>query len=236
MSGYRDLKFDGKNFVDNEGNLYFFIEAEGKKFFFYTFQGRRIPAAQMAMNFPALSKKWESRIGKKYLAIDIPENDLVGNEMMSGFKLSKLPEYEGVMIACFSAVATGGDVYGIFESAVVPDTEDIARGFIQTPGNGSRDLIDTCFEVDDGIEHCYAGSYYYRDEATLPDYEGQTFDSELYGGKFNSVYKIREELKELPKIPENHRILVMNSDMDVVYDSLMPNEYSPIKEGYISLI
>lgn len=236
LSSYCDLKFDGEKFVDNEGNFYFFREAEGNKFFFYTYQGRRIPAAQMAMDHPAISEKWEKRMGKKYIAIDIPENDLVGNEIMSAFKLSKLPDVEGVIIACFSSVATGSEVYGIFEAAVIPDTEDIARGFIQTPGNGSRDLLDPCFEIVDGIEYCNVGSYYYRDEATLPNYEGQNFESSLYGGKYNSVYKITSEIKELPAIPENHRIIVMNNDMDVVYDSLMPNEYSAVSEGYISLI
>ena len=65
---------------------------------------------------------------------------------------------------------------------------------MQTPSNGSRDLIDPYFTMVNGVEHCYVQSYLYRDEAALENYAGQTFE-ELPKSGYNSVYRLTERLE-----------------------------------------
>ena len=156
--------------------------------------------------------------------------------MMNGFTVKMLPGFEGIMVASFSS-APDGEIYGRFEGCFVPCDDNTGRGFLQTPSNGSRDLIDPYFTMVNGVEHCYVQSYLYRDEAALENYAGQTFE-ELPKSGYNSVYRLTERLEKLPALPEGRRLIVLNKDMEVVYDSQNPKEsgYQPVSEGYISFI
>ena len=66
--------------------------------------------------------------------------------MMNGFTISKLPNVEGVLVFSFSSIPDG-DIYTDFEASVVPMDEMTATGFLQTPSNGSRDLLDPYFGI-----------------------------------------------------------------------------------------
>lgn len=232
---YEDLKFNGSEFVGSDGEKYFFREHGADKYFFYTYHGRTIPAAMMAKPYPALSQVWKDRIGKRYLPIDCTEQDMVGHEMMNGMRLAELPGIEGVVVCAFSALA-GADIYGNFEGCVVPVDDNTAAGFLQTPSNGSRDLVDPYFVTIDGIEHCYIGSYLFRDVDSIPDYAGEDFDSKPYNPGYNSVFRITAELKELPQVPAGRRLIVLDKNMSMVYDSQVKGDYKPVSEGFISLI
>lgn len=189
-----------------------------------------------AKDFPAVSSTWKNRVGKRYIAIDLSEQDMASGEMMNGFTVKMLPGFEGIMVASFSS-APDGEIYGRFEGCFVPCDDNTGRGFLQTPSNGSRDLIDPYFTMVNGVEHCYVQSYLYRDEAALENYAGQTFE-ELPKSGYNSVYRLTERLEKLPALPEGRRLIVLNKDMEVVYDSQNPKEsgYQPVSEGYISFI
>ena len=54
--------------------------------------------------------------------------------------------------------------------------------------------------------------------------------------KENKVYKINNTLEVLPTICENHRILVLDSNGDLYYDSMDVEEYKPIESGFIILV
>ena len=54
--------------------------------------------------------------------------------------------------------------------------------------------------------------------------------------KENKVYKINNTLEVLPTICENHRILVLDSNGDLYYDSMDVEEYKPIEAGFIILV
>ncbi len=69
--------------------------------------------------------------------------------------------------------------------------------------------------------------------ASLPVYNGQGFHQDK---NINLVYKIENELKALPEIPNGRRILVLKNDLSVDYDSLYGGDYKAVKEGYISFI
>lgn len=232
---FKDLKFDGEKFIGDNGEQYFFKTYEDDTYFYATYHGRVAPTAMKAKAYPSLSKKWQQRIGKKYVAVDLTEQDMVSHEMMTGFTAASLPGYEGIFVASFSAIPDG-DIYGRFEGCAVPVDDDTARGFLNTPSNGSRDLIDPYFVVKDGIEYCYVATYLYKDQEALPVYKGEGFENGLYSKQYNSVYKLGEMLSTIPTVPEGHRLIVMDDEMSVVYDSQVKKEFKPVKSGFISLI
>ncbi len=231
---YSNLKFNGTDFEDASGEHYFFKEYPQGKFLFYTYRGKVSPHAMKAQNYPKLSEVWEKRIGKRYLAIDLSEQDMVSNEMMNGFSIERLSDIEGVLVASFSSVPDG-EIYGRFEGAFVPKDDNTGSGFLLTPSNGSRDLIDPYFVQMDGVEHCYVASYLYREESALADYKGETFET-LPQTKYNCVYRFSEKLEKLPQVPEGRRLVVLNEEMEVVYDSQNPKDFKAQEKGYISFI
>ena len=156
--------------------------------------------------------------------------------MLNGFSVKRLPNVEGVLVASFSSVPDG-EIYGRFEGCFVPNNDYSGRGFLLTPSNGSRDLIEPYFTQKDGVEYCYAASFLYRDEATLENYCDQDFSS-FPQGEYNRVYRICRKLEQLPQVPQGRRLVVLNKEMEVVYDSQNPKEkgYQPVEEGYISFI
>ena len=101
---------------------------------------------------------------------------------------------------------------------------------------GSRDLLDPYFAVRDGIEYCYVGSYLFRDLDTIPTYQGEDFSSPAYNPGYNSVYRLTSEVKQLPEVPTGRRLIILNKELSVVYDSQVKGEYKPINEGYINFI
>lgn len=56
-----------------------------------------------AKDFPAVSSTWKNRVGKRYIAIDLSEQDMASGEMMNGFTVKMLPGFEGIMVASFSS-------------------------------------------------------------------------------------------------------------------------------------
>lgn len=231
---FKNMKFDGKDFVDANGEKHFFREAQGNTFFLSTYRGKSFASSMKAKDHPQLSEAWEKRVDKKYVAISICEQDMASGEMMNGFTIKKLPNVQGVLIASFSSVPDG-EIYGRFEGSFIPEDDNTGRGFLQAPYHGSRDLIDPYFVDMDGVEHCYVASYLYRDEQALENYAGQTFEN-LPQTSYNSIYRVTEKLEKLPEVPQGRRLIVLNEGMEVVYDSQNPKDYKAIEKGYISFI
>ena len=76
----------------------------------------------------------------------------------------------------------------------------------------------------------------YKLSVIIPAYNGENFSSQPYNPGYNSVFKITSEIKELPEVPEGRRLIVLNKDMSMVYDSQVKSDYKPVSEGFISLI
>lgn len=229
---YKNLKFNGEVFEGENGQTFYFEEKDGEIYLITNLRGKRIPQAQKAHSFKPLSKAWEKRIGKQYVCITTNPYDLVIYELMTGFKLNKMEGVEGVMIGCYSG-RDDADIYGVFEASVKEVDANKATGFINTPANGSRDLVTMIFRTEGGVEYCDSSSYTYRDVDSLPVYEGQLFHQD---GKVNRVYKIEKELKELPEVPNGRRLMVLDKNLAAVYDSMYGGEFKGVKEGYISFI
>lgn len=231
---YKNLKFDGTNFVSENGENFFFRSTPQGTYLFTTNRGKVVPMAMKAVDQPALSEAWQHRIAKRYLAVDLTEQDIVCGEMMNGFVLRKLDGIEGVLVGSFSSVPDG-EIYGNFEGAFVPVDDWRGRGFLQTPSNGSRDLLCPVFEERSGVEYCSIGSYLYKEEGALEEYRQQQFTG-LPVSQENHLYRLTDKLESLPQVPEGRRLMILNEKMEVVYDSQNPKEYKSIEKGYISFI
>ena len=232
--GYKNLRFNGESFVSADGERYFFKEHGEDIYLFETFRGRTIPASMKARDRAPLSEVWKARLGKRYLPVDVSYQDSVSTDMMCGFTVAPFKGYEGLFIAAFSA---SEQLYNSdrFEACCAPLNDHHAETVMRTPSNGSRDAFHPWFELRDGVEYCIAGSYMFRDEASLPDYKGEDF-SALPAGALNHVFRLTGELKELPAVPAGRRLMIRNEKMALTYDSQLGGDYKPVKGGYISFI
>ncbi|QSX06568.1 serine hydrolase [Sedimentibacter sp. zth1] len=229
---FKNLKYNGKTFEGLKNQELYFTEFNDEAYLMVNYREKNIPLAQKAKPKKPITKKWENRISKQYVCITTTPYDLVTHEIMTGFKIEKLKDIEGILIASFVG-REDADIYGVFESSFIPMDDNTGTGFINTPCNGSRDFVTLCFKSIEGIEYCDASSYTYIDVESLPKYEGQGFHQNK---KTNKVYKIQNELTTLPQIPNGRRILVLKNDLSVDYDSLYENEYRPVNDGFISFI
>lgn len=223
------LRYDGEILQDKDTQGYFFASHEDDWYLMSRKNNQSWPIAMKAKNFAPLSETWKKRIGKKYIAINGTHNDLIIGDLMTGFTIESLEGFEGILIASFSG-REGSDIFtGGFDASFIPETDDIGKSFLSTPCHASRDLIDPFFETIEGIEYCHVASYYYQEVDSLPIYHQEGFKESSY----NQAYRIAEEMKDFPEIPESHRILILDSKLNVVQDSLMKKELTPIEEGFM---
>lgn len=228
----KNFHFDGQIF-HSEDNRTLLFEKNGEDIFALSaYNGITAPMAQKALPGSALSQAWLDRVGKKYILVDANTYDIVLNDVVTSFQVALLPGCEGVVILSFSGRSDSG-VYGLFESAVKPLSDDIATGFLRTPANPSRDLMSPCFERRNGAEYCTVASFTYRDADSLPIYEGQGFQAPE---KENRVYRLPYPLAKLPEIPAGRRLMLLDDEMVCVYDSLTHPDFKPLDKGYILFI
>ena len=228
----KPMYFDGTMF-HGEGNRTLNFEKHGDdNYALLGYNGITSPMAQKVLPAPAVSNIWKNRVGKKYIVTNATPYDIVINEIMSGFQISFLEDNEGILMLSFSGSENSG-VYGLFEAAVKPLDDNRATGFLNTPGNPSRDLMSPVFTRFDDIEYCTCASYHYRDASTLPLYEGQGFEAPA---SENKEYRFEYQLAKLPEVPEGRRLMVLAPDLRCVYDSLTSKEYTPVDKGYLIFI
>ena len=225
------MGYTGRCFEDLRNRKLVFESVGAERYMLLNELERFEPMAQKARDGKALSKTWLDRIGKKYVNVSITPYDEVASCMMAGFVLKRFKDTKGIMIVCFQNVDEGND--GVMDCPVKPLSANIATGFLNTPDNPSRDLISPIFTYKNGVEYCDAGSYRFRDCASLPVYQGQGFEPRTDETK---AYSFGYKLSELPEIPAGRRIMVLNEDLDCVYDSLMMSDpYKPVEKGYLLL-
>ncbi len=229
----KHFNYDGKELRSEENRTLLFEEHGENTYALSEFNGITAPMAQKAVAGPPLSQAWKDRAGKKYVVVDAGVHDIVINNLMTGFVVNLLPNFEGIAMLSFSGKSDSG-VYGLFEGAVKPLDDNCATGFLNTPGNPSRDLLTPTFEIKDGVEHCTVASYTYKDVDCVHYYEGQGFKEELQ--KENEVYWFPYELGKLPEIPEGRRLMILDEKLTCVYDSLTMDTYKPAKTGYLVFV
>lgn len=209
------LNYSNGKWTNEKGNQIFF---EGD-YLLKTTRNRTVAFAQKAKK-QELNSVWKSRLNKKYIVYDTTFYDIVTNQMLCSVEFNRTED-------TLSLIVHGNKsepVVSEFPIEVIDDTH--AQSYLNTPCNGSRDRIEPYFE--DGKLYC--ASYTYICEDDIEPYNSQLFEKE------NQVYKINNTLEVLPTICENHRILVLDANGDLYYDSMDVEEYKPIESGFIILV
>lgn len=122
-----------------------------------------IPYAQRIEPASApLSAAWESRAGRRWLAVNEDAQSMAFDlGMLPRFTLEKIEGVPGYLLAT-----------GILnDSQIVATTGSdlVARMFLMIPGLNGRDLNDVVIETRDGEEWVRYGSTLFRPEETVPD-------------------------------------------------------------------
>ncbi len=237
---FKALAYDGKGFSDSEVQIGQ-TSCDHELYLTYKDKITKAPLAQKLKKDKPLSEAWRARFGRPYVAADINANDIVIQEILTGFAMSEIEEYPGNIVLSFSGSVNSG-VYGPIESTVRAVTDDIANGFLLTPSNPSRDLLTPMFEVIDGCSYCHAASYIYKDCTDAPVYEGQTFEdlkadfSPRVKGE-NPIFRVKKTLSKLPAVPEGSRLMVLDDKLCCVWDSLTSHEkFTKIKSGWLHFV
>ena len=222
------LRYDGSRWQAQPHQSYHFVEARGHQYLMCTQDGVGYPIAMKAPGYPPLSETWRKRLGKQYVVIGAYPQDLVIGELMSGFTLLPLPGVDGVMVASFSG-RKDSDIYGGgFEGTFVAVDEVSGRGLLDTPYNGSRDLLDPLFFQQDGVECCQIASYRYQRADTLPVYQGQSLKTDDAAQSWQL-----KQTTALPMVPSGRRLIVLDDEMNVVEDSLRAPLSSHARPGVL---
>lgn len=205
---------DGK-WINEKGNQIFF---EGD-YLLKTARNRTVAFAQKAKK-QELNSVWKSRLNKKYIVCDTTYYDIVTNQMLCSVEFNMTEDTMSLIVHGNKSEP----VVSEFPIEAIDDTH--AQSYLNTPCNGSRDRIEPYFEDD----KLYCASYTYICEDDIEPYNSQLFEKE------NQVYKINNTLETLPTLCENHRILVLDLNGDLYYDSMDVEEYKPIESGFIILV
>ena len=237
---FKAMKYDGRGFSDPECKIER-TEYDGEVYLTYKDKITKAPLTQKLKADKPLSESWKARFGRPYIVADINANDIVIQEILTGFTMSEIEEYPGNIVLSFSGKVSSG-VYGPIESTVRAVTDDIADGFLLTPSNPSRDLLTPMFETVNGCSYCHAASYIYKDCTDAPVYEGQTFE-ELKAAydpavkHENVIFRFKKTLAKLPKVPAGSRLMVLDDKLSCVWDSLTSNEkYEKVKSGWLHFV
>ena len=194
-------------------------------------QGKNTPQYMKIENHPQLNDVWKNRVGKTYIVCDATPYDIVIGQMLMAITVEVIEGVNGV-IALFGHYRKGGFSDNGMRQILVPSSDSILDSTLRTPSNGSRDLIHAIFSEKDGKEYLEAASYNYVDANSLEEFNHQTFNDDYK----NQVYHF-EQLEKMIKIPFPHRVLVLDNEFNLYYDSLDEKEYKPIStSGYIVLI
>lgn len=230
---FKDLRWNGSVFEGAEKQDFFFVEHKKNRYLMTTWRDYSFGLAMKAENAAEPPASWRQRAGKKYIVCNAQSCDLAIHDIMPGFRIELLPGFTGVFVLAFTSRSDSG-VYSFFEGCVHATGEDTGSGFLDTPSNGSRDLLDPIFSCGAyGDEYCAVASYQYRDVASLPEFENQAFPAD---GAQNGVYVIKHKLRKLPACPNGRRIIILNETLVPVYDSLFSDKYQPISKGFLILI
>lgn len=233
------LVYDGKCFAEPHFSVTR-EEHDGEVYLLMQDAVAKAPLAQKLKADRPLSAAWKARFGRPYIVSDMRANDIVIQEIVTGFVMSELEDFPGNMVLSFSGRPESG-VYGMIESTVRAVTDDIANGFLLTPANPSRDLLTPMFETIGDRSVCHVASYIYRDCTDAPVYKGEGFADlgaayePRYPGE-NVIFRVDKTLTKLPEVPEGARLMVLDEKLCCVYDSLTSEKYSRIKKGWLIFV
>ena len=231
-SSYDVLNYKDNKWWNTKNEAYFFEENAGDIYMLYKMKNETMAWGMKVKDYAPLSETWQKRIGKTYVVTSASPYDIAIGNMLTAFTLKKMEDAEGVMIVEGSFRSKDGFLSGPMRFPFIAKDDVCGMGFLRTPGNGSRDMIYPWFEEKDGKEVVEVNSYAYMCIDDVEVYKEPLFPA----NEVNNVFKIVEELKEVPNIEAGHRIMIMNDTYDLVWDSINNEEYTPINKGWIIFV
>ena len=163
-----------------------------------------------------LSNAWKERMNKKYIVCNTTEFDLTINQLMCSVEFK---ETENILSILLHSNIVDGFSDGLNEFPIEIVDDNHAQSHMNTPCNGSRDRVEPYFENG----KLYLNTYIYICEDNLEEYQNQN----------KGVYKINHEIKQLPSAK---RVIILNTDGNLIYDTMETKEYTPVKNGFIVLV
>jgi CubicO group peptidase (beta-lactamase class C family) len=218
--------FDGRRFFSGDRS-FAFEEHRGSMYYIRETLPERTPMAQKRDHFPPLNDAWKSRIGKKYLVCDANPTEYFLTDIGTALTIREFGQ-EGVL--CF--INTGGKRARSIPA--IPAGERETAMFLDAPVFGSRDSFAPFIYEEDGIEYLYSCGFTYVDSAYLkPLQTGQVFSEE---GERNRIYSVTAGNKLNIDIPAGVRVVMLNSDLSLYYDSISGQEPPETCDGFILFI
>jgi CubicO group peptidase (beta-lactamase class C family) len=218
--------FDGQRFFSGTRS-FMFEEHRGSIYWILEILPDRYPMAQKSENILPLNNVWRNRFGKQYLVCDANPTDFVWTDLGTALTIQEF-EQEGIL--CF--INKGG--IRTRSLPAIPAGEWETDMFLNAPGFGSRDGFAPFIYKKDGIEYLYACGFTYIDSAYVTPLQTGRVISEK--GEQNKVYTITAGNKLNINLPIEIRIVMLNSDLNLYYDSASGKEIIETCDGYILFI
>lgn len=222
---------DGK-WRNDKGVAYFFETNNDDTYLLMERKSDTCAFAMKANDHPKLSEAWEKRIGKSYIVTSASPYDIEIGNMLAAFTLKKMEGVEGILVIEGHYRKEDGFLTSPMRFPFISIDDHNGKGFLRTPGNGSRDLIDPCFEMVDGKEVAEVASYVYKAIEDVEEYSEPVFPEH----EVNNVYKLTKELTEIPEIPNGHRMILLDDTFTTVWDSMYKDAYTPLHSGWMIFI
>ncbi len=220
----KDASFDGQRFISG-ARAFVFEENKGSAYMIFETMSERYTYAQKSVGFQALNDAWRNRCGKKYIMCDANPADLLLTR--SGFALT-VRESEQMGVLCFASRLVGN----MMILPAIPKGEYETEMFLDSDW-GSRDTFAPFIFDKDGIEYLYFCGYTYIDSAYLSPLKTGRVISEK--GEQNKVYKITAG-KIIIDIPAGVRVVLLDTDLNIKYDSATGQKLAETCNGFILFI
>ena len=116
----------------------------------------------------------------------------------------------------------------------IPAGEQETDMFLDAPGYGSRDIFAPFIYEEGGVEYLYSCGFIYIDSVYLkPLQTGQVVSKK---GEQNRIYNLTAGKKLNFAIPDDVRVIMLNSDLSFYYDSVSKQEFLETCDGYVLFI
>lgn len=220
-----EMQFDGERFFCDSGDGVF-EDHDGVTHYITPLLGDVCPFCQSAPALPPLSDGWRARLGKKYLACNLPSRDLFSGSGQA--VVIEQPFDDGVLSFTQPSTPGGPNTYLLAASCGDDDTDM----FLTAPGMGARDQYAPFVIRKAGVEYLQITGFLYIEADAVPML--QSGDVFVAGEQFNAQFRLPAGCKPRFCLPAGARALILNDKLEVVYnsgsDAAVPDG---LGEGYI---
>jgi len=218
-----DAVYDGSRFVTGRGDVSF---EDARSATYLLFDG--CPYAQKVPSAPPLNEGWKKRIGKKYVAVNLPVSEFYTG---SGAGIEVCDLFGDGVLSFASPSRPGGDV--LYYTAVCGKNPDDTELFLDAPGAGSRDVWAFFVTRDEeGYETLARLNYRYVETAALKPL--QSGEIVIEPGFHNAVFAVKAGTRLRCDLPDDTRVIVLNDKLETVYSNAFGMDWPEVlPDGFI---